>query len=451
MNIPHQPNDPFRTPMEFDLALLAPVRAMMSNGIRMDMELRKEKLEEAHVEWAEVQEALNSVAGRGINVNSSPQVQQFLYKDLGLPPRTKDKRITADEDALRSLFAYSNERRSTAKRAATVEKYERAALSCFLIIKIRAVRKKISSFLQVKLDSDGRARCTISVGGTRTFRFSHSKTLWDTGLNLATVPRSLRTMFIADEGCELAEFDLNRGESWVYAHLSDDEELIRIHREGLDFHSITAATVASAFGESPPSIEWIVENREGDSYKLRYLGKKINHASAYRMGYYRAAEIINSEADDTGITVVTSQTKNAQTLWKWKYPGIPAWWREIEHQLATNRTMVTPYGRVCQFPFPFGDKLYKEATAYVPQSTSVDYLNRGMLRVFNTLCKNGPVDLLHQNHDSILVQYPIEIRDEVVPQIIHLLQSTLVVNGHEFVIPVEGSYGPNWKEMSGWE
>jgi hypothetical protein len=60
------------------------------------------------------------------------------------------------------------------------------------------------------------------------------------------------------------------------------------------------------------------------------------------------------------------------------------------------------------------------------------------------------MDLLHQNHDSILIQYDEGARDKVLPAVIDLLESTVVVNGHEITIPVEAMYGHSWGTMTEW-
>jgi len=296
-------------------------------------------------------------------------------------------------------------------------------------------------------DEDGRIRGTISVGGTETGRFSHSKTLWDTGVNLATIPRKLRSMFIADDGYELAELDLNRGESWVYAHLSQDPELLRIHLDGLDFHAETAATISSAFGEKDLSVDWIIEHKDDEAYKIRYLAKRVNHASSYRMKAFKGAESVNKEADETGIVVSVSEFNAARKLWLERYEYVPnVWWPSIESELDRTRTMVTPYGRVHQFHDRWGEELFKAATAYVPQSTSVDYLNRGFLKVYHQFVKPGAwgLKILAQTHDSLLIQYKLGCRDECLNEVARAMTSTLVINDREFSIPVEPQYGQSW-------
>lgn len=442
----------YRNPFEFDMCLLEPVHSIMETGIRVDVELMDKLLEEKKAEWEKYQQHLDAIAGGELNVNSPKQMKEFFYGELGLPKRVKNGRPTTNEDALRAMMAECMAKIESLKTESAKMRWKRGAVGARLTLNIREVRKVISSYLDITIDDDKRCRSTISVGGTETGRFSHSKTLWDTGLNVATIPRKLRKIFIADEGKEMAELDLERGESWIYTHLSQDPELMRIHHDGLDFHSETAAAISVAFGDRLDA-DWIVAHKNDEAYKIRYLGKRINHASAYRMGPFQGAAVINKEADDTGITITPSQFKAARALWLEKYFRIERWWENIEKALDVDRTLTTPYGRTRQFHERWGDSLFKEATAYVPQSSSVDYLNRGMLRVFHLLQKRGAfgLQLLGQTHDSILIQYDEGRRDECLNEVAALLHDTLNIRGVEFTIPIEAGYGPSWGDQEEFE
>jgi len=447
--------------------MLEPVHAMMEVGIRIDQKEKKKLQDLALARWTDYQERLDYVIGGHLNVESKAgpkSVPNLLYGHLGLPRRTRKKKLIADETALRSLMAECKHKIDTLTQESAKYKWHQGYIACYYILKIRGVRKQISSYLGLQIikgelggptdfeDVDGRLRGTASVGGTKTARFSHSKTQWGTGINSATVPKETKSMYIADKGCELAEFDLERGESWVYAHLSQDPELLRIHTEGLDFHAETAAAISSAFGK-PLEVDWIVRNKEGLSFKIRYVGKRTNHATAYRMGHLMGAEVINEEAEDTKVTVTAAQVKEAQRIWHDKYFMIKnGWWPDITRQLEATRTLKTPYGRVLQFHDAWGQSLFKEATAYVPQSTSVDYINRGFLKVYHMFVKMGAwgFKILAQTHDSILTQYNIEYRDEVIPSVIEALTSELTIHNRTFSIPVEASFGQNWGKLEGY-
>lgn len=443
----------FPTPFHFDMALLEPVHAMMQRGIKVDMNEKSRLSKEYHEKWQEKQEDLNSIAGRELNVNSSKQIKQWLYRDLNLPPRKHNGKLTTREEKLRNLASKCKEKVDTLKTKSGKERWIRGFLSIMLILQIRSLRKRIQSYIDIDVDPDFRMRTTLSIGGTETGRFSSSKTLWDTGCNLQTIPYELRQMFIADEGKVLGEFDLNRGESWIYSHLAEDPTMMRIHREGLDFHAETAATLSGEFSERQWNREEIHKGAKvtgnDEAYKLRYLGKRSNHAYAYRMGPYRAAEVINEQADETGITVRVSDTKKMRRLWLNKYVAIKQWWKRIENELNEDRTMETPYGRRRQFFHRWGDKLFKEATAYVPQSTSVDYLNVGLLRVWHELDKEDAygIEVLHQNHDSLLIQWDKGETDKAVPAIVECMSNEVTVNGYDLVIPIEPEIGKNWGEL----
>ena len=450
-------NGLFRNPMEFDMALQPAAFYMLRKGIRIDETVREKFREQFSTEITKFYGDLDRVIGAPLKAKKSisdDKVKKWLYGEMKIKPRTKNKKVTSDEDALRAIMAECAANLPKAKTAEKKTHLMRVFLALKIILQIKTREKLMSSYIQMEIDSDGRVRCSETVGGAETGRFAHSGTPWDTGTNLATIPRKLRTMFIADEGKELAEFDLNRGESWVYSFLSLDPELIRIHTTGGDFHSESASAISLAFGSKFYTVQEIIELNEVGSdfgYKIRYLGKKVNHASAYQMGPFRGCEVVNAEADDTGITVVPSQYKKAQTLWQQKYYMMPEWWKGIKKQIETTRKLETPFGRQRIFYDFLSESLFKEATAWVPQSTSVDYLNMGMLRVFNALVLTGKCELLHQNHDSILIQYPQGDRDEIIPQVMELLTSQLVINNCEFSIPVEGSYGQNWKELKTWK
>lgn len=445
------------TPFAFDMALQAPVFYMTRRGFKIDKKKQEEFHDLYHAEWKKVQGFLDEVCERPVNVNSPPQMKKLMYDDLGLPIRRLKGKVTTNEDAVRASLAFAEDKIRKLKTKEAKGRWLRTYMALKLALTTRGVRKKLSSYIDIDLDPDERARCQISVGGTETMRFSHSKTLRDTGLNLATVPKDLRVMFVADEGYELAEFDLNRGESWVYSFLSMDPELLRIHTTGGDFHSETAAAIQTAFGSTNltwQEIKKLAKTGDPFGFKLRYLGKKVNHASAYRMGPFRGAEVVNEESDDTNITITPSQMSQAQKLWMMKYPGIRAWWDDIDYQLENYRCLWTPWGRRRKFYGFMSDHLKKEATAYVPQSTSVDYINHGMLIVFNELVLKGAygLELLHQNHDSIVVQYREGQREEVMPEIIErLTRPSINIGGQEVTIPVEGSYGPNWGDLEEWE
>jgi DNA polymerase I-like protein with 3'-5' exonuclease and polymerase domains len=86
----------------------------------------------------------------------------------------------------------------------------------------------------------------------------------------------------------------------------------------------------------------------------------------------------------------------------------------------------------------------REAIAYGPQGAVGDILNMGMLAVW----RSGLCQLLLQIHDAILVQYPEDREDEIVPQLVKLIRVPIeLANGRTLIIPSEAQVGWNWAKQ----
>ena len=124
------------------------------------------------------------------------------------------------------------------------------------------------------------------------------------------------------------------------------------------------------------------------------------------------------------------------------YPGVAQFHRRIEEQLRKDRTLTNLYGRRYLFLGRWGHELFKDAYAFIPQSTIADKINRdGLLYIWNNPSLFPGMQLLNQVHDSIVLQLP---RDLAIEEHMHQLQLLvdslelpLKYAGREFVIPAE--------------
>ncbi|HEC64062.1 MAG TPA: hypothetical protein ENI23_02070 [bacterium] len=144
--------------------------------------------------WADFQSALNNLVGRKTNTNSSKQMCILLYDELGLKEKRKrDKNgkwvRTADEDALVSLVGEAKEQYDNRVQKSVKERWLKALVICKLTMKIRGVRKVLSSYVNVEISEDGRARGFVKITGAETGRWSMSKYYDNTGIPMQTVPR----------------------------------------------------------------------------------------------------------------------------------------------------------------------------------------------------------------------------------------------------------------------
>ena len=137
----------FSNPFEFDMLMLEPVHAMMHTGILIDQAEKQRLQKEAIAEWDKAQELLNRCTSRYLNVSSGVQVNAVLYKELGMPKKYKKKKLTGDEDALRSIMAECKHKVDTLARESSKDRWIEGYVVCHQILKIRGLRKQISSYL----------------------------------------------------------------------------------------------------------------------------------------------------------------------------------------------------------------------------------------------------------------------------------------------------------------
>lgn len=261
----------------------------------------------------------------------------------------------------------------------------------------------------------------------------------------------IRGIVVAPKDHLLVNFDLAQAESWIVAYLADEPKM----KQALLFGDIHRETAQHAFLEISDE-EW--EKIESKEKKLRrYTGKQYNHATAYRMGPYKAMEVINKRSDKPPyLTVTLAESKTYYQKWH-SYYHLDPWWASIESQLNQTRTLTTPYNRVRYFFGQWGNELFKEATAYVPQSTVADHMNGkvqsslgikgGVLEVKKQLHDKKALRIINQSHDSILNIIHKDVWKEVAEQTHKLLLRPLIVNGEELTIPVDCEVGERWGEL----
>lgn len=434
---------------------MANVTAFMeTRGIRVDLSgmdaLRKELAEEQ----AKLQEELNTIVGRELNINSPKQVAEYFYIEKGVKPylNPKTHKVTTDDDAMQRLA------RGTTNRPGLRE--------AKLIQQLRGISKLDGTYLAINLDQDGRLRCSYNLRGTKFGRLSSSSTIRDTGTNLQNLPPTFKRFCWADPEYTLIEFDKAQAEWVVVAYLSNDAHMIRAIEEGKDIHVVTATMMFKLPEEvikldeeligSASDEQTIIEIRLNDPILSRYIdtlprtmsarqmGKKSNHGLNYDEQYRMFAlsnEILEREA------------KRIINLYHSGYPGIRGTFHAgVQAALRKDRSLTNCFGRRIQFLDSWGPDLFKSAYSAIPQSTVVDSLNQGICEVYESeLCSiNGwNIDLLAQVHDSILTQFPIKYclnnnLQAALSQIYHSLSPTLSYSGKEFKIKTDMKIGLNW-------
>jgi hypothetical protein len=172
-------------------------------------------------------------------------------------------------------------------------------------------------------------------------------------------------------------------------------------------------------------------------HSLRHVCKVLGHGTNYLGSPYEMAKHTKIEQ---------SVIKDFQALYFSTFPSIPHLHEWIKTQLVETGNLVTPFGRKRWF---FGKRderdTLKQAVAHMGQSMTADEMNHAML----ALWRLNIVQILLQGHDSILIQYPQEREDEIIPLALSAMRVPLELeSGRQFVVPVEVNVGWNWSKVS---
>jgi DNA polymerase I-like protein with 3'-5' exonuclease and polymerase domains len=213
------------------------------------------------------------------------------------------------------------------------------------------------------------------------------------------------SMLIVDPGYVYFEADLSQAEARVVDLLAEDYEGLAEYGK-IDKHSKTARIVLS-LGE-----DFVV--RKGSPE--RFLGKTSRHAGSYDMGKHRAMVTFNTDAAKYGIDLHVSEYKAGQILERFHaaYPKIRSVFHtSVQNALAANeRTLVTPFGRKRTFSGRWGDQMFKEAYADIPQATVGDQVKRAMLHIKHKIpdCR-----IVMEKHDAIGALIPVnEVKEHAI-------------------------------------
>jgi len=415
--------------------LIEPLVFMQEHGIRVDLEGMEKWREELQEEMTSLLNELHSIVGYELNPHSPKQLANYFYVEKGLKPYLKKGRPSVDNIALKRL----------------IRKGIREAV---LISKIRGLNKIISNYLDPsKYDSDGRIRCSYNPVGTRFSRLSSSANIFGTGMNLQNVPHKVAQFFLPDEGYVAYSFDLSQAENRIVAYVGKIESMIEAFESGKDVHSLTAALI---FGDPYEQIREEAAKdipcNLGDGTKTkRFWGKKANHGLNYDLSYKTFALYYE---------IPESQAKFIVNAYHKAYPGVRNGFHAyVKKCLAENRTITNLMGRKTLFLDKWGDQLFKDAYACIPQGTVGDVINeRGINFIYYNQSLFRPLVLLNQVHDSIEFELPLEIgwreHARMLLEIKHSLEQPLKTHyGREFVIPADLTIMPInfYKEEYGHE
>ena len=251
---------------KIELPLVNILFKMEKEGFSVDVQALDILFEKYKAETAQIIENMkSSVYPEDLgNVNSSKQLGELLFDKLKLPIVKKNKTgYSTDVEVLNKLYD----------------------LHPFikLLLRYRKITKLTSTYLEGMkklVDLKGKVHTTFKQALTSTGRLSSTEP------NLQNIPtrneegREIRKIFTASDGNLLVCADYSQIELKLMAHMSKEEKLIQLFKEGGDVHLNTACEV---FGVRPEDV----------TKDMRREAKAVNFGIIYGISDFGLAQDLN--------------------------------------------------------------------------------------------------------------------------------------------------------------
>ncbi len=215
---------------QIEMPLVPVLASMEMTGVCIDTKSLQETSKIFTSRMNELEERIYALAGERFNIASPKQVGDILFGKMKIvekPKKTKTGQYVTNEETLQALKG---------KSEIIADILEHRGLKKLLGTYVDALPKLINP-------KTGHIHTSFNQTITATGRLSSSDP------NLQNIPirgedgKEIRKAFIPEPGCLFFSADYSQIELRVMAHLSGDEHMMNVFREGKDLHAATAATI----------------------------------------------------------------------------------------------------------------------------------------------------------------------------------------------------------------
>ena len=400
---------------DIEVPLVGVLARMEDIGVGVDRGELQRLRDQLVVDVEVHREAIVKSAGHDFNVNSTLQLREVLFDELGLAPQKKTK------------TGFSTD-------AASLEKLLGQHPIIADLLAYREVEKLRSTYgegLLAEVGRDGRIHATFNQTVARTGRLSSDRP------NLHNIPvrselgREFRRAFVPAEGYELLVADYSQIELRCIAHLAQDPGLIKSFESGRDIHTEMASRI---FGVMASEV----------TLEMRSKAKMVSYGLAYGMEAYGLGQRLNIP------------TAEALVILEAFFSAFPAVREYMEHTVAEARQRgytETIFGRRRQIPELASSNARirqageRQAMNAGIQGLAADIFKVALVRLDERLVGEGLGSrLILQVHDEVL----LEVRPPAVETVTHLVVAVMS-SAAELKVPLEVhlSVGASWAEAKG--
>ena len=395
---------------------LMPVLAEMEmNGVCLDTESLKETSEILTKRMLDIEKRIYELAGEQFNIASPKQVGDILFEKLKIvekAKKTKTGQYVTSEEVLQQLK----------------NKHEIVAD----ILEHRGLKKLLGTYIDA-LPSlinkrTGHIHTSFNQTITATGRLSSSDP------NLQNIPirgedgKEIRKAFIPEPGCLFFSADYSQIELRVMAHLSQDENMIRVFSEGKDLHAATAANIYKK------PIEEVTRDE-------RTKSKRANFGIIYGITVFGLAERLDIPREEAKMLI----------------DGYFATFPQVHDYMEKSKEIARQKGYVTTL---FGRRRYlpdinshnatvrgfaeRNAINAPIQGTAADIIKVAMIRIFQRFkAENIKSKMILQVHDELNFSVLPEEKEKVEKIVLEEMQNAI-----SLAVPLvaDSGFGSNWLE-----
>ena len=395
---------------------LMPVLAEMEmNGVCLDTESLKETSDIFTQRILELEQHIYELAGESFNIASPKQVGDILFGKLKImekPKKTKTGQYVTSEEVLQTLRG---------KHEIVAAILDHRGLKKLLGTYVDALPKLINS-------RTGHIHTSFNQTVTATGRLSSSDP------NLQNIPvrgedgKEIRKAFIPEPGCLFFSADYSQIELRVMAHLSGDENMINVFREGKDLHAATAATIYKK------AIDEVSRDERSKS-------KRANFGIIYGITMFGLAERLEISRDEA---------RQLIDGFFETFPQVHDYMEQAKEQAREKGYVTTLFGRRRYLPDirsangtvrGFAERNAINAPI---QGTAADIIKVAMIRIYNRFKNEGiRSKMILQVHDELNFSVYPEEKERVEKIVLEEMQNAFQMN---VPLVADCGWGSNWLE-----
>ena len=400
---------------EIEMPLVPVLAEMEMNGVCIDTESLNETSRIFTNRMQELENRIYELAGEPFNIASPKQVGEILFDKLKIvekAKKTKTGQYVTSEEVLQQLK----------------NKHEIIAD----ILEHRGLKKLIGTYIDAlpKLinPQTGHIHTSFNQTITATGRLSSSDP------NLQNIPirgedgKEIRKAFIPEPGCLFFSADYSQIELRVMAHLSNDEHMLTVFREGKDLHAATAATIYKK------DISEVTRDE-------RTKSKRANFGIIYGITVFGLAERLDISRDESK-QLIDGFFKT--------FPQVHDYMEKSKQMAREKGYAETIFHRRRYLPdinshnATVRNFAERNAINAPIQGSAADIIKVAMIRIYNRFKKEGiRSKMILQVHDELNFSVYPEEKERVETIVLEEMQHAYTLN---VPLVADAGFGTNWLE-----